>query len=82
MTNDTNLWLHHPDHGELPARALVDCVFALAPNGRLLHFHKEQAEIENRDGARHYTLTGAAALPERSRCQMIPPFVTAFGARS
>lgn len=82
MTNDTNLWLHHPDHGELPARVLVDCVFALAPNGRLLHFHKEQVDIEDRDGAQHYTLTGTDALPERSRCQMIPPFVTAFGDRS
>lgn len=81
MTIETTQWLHHPELGELPARTLVDCVFALAPNGRILHFHKEQVEIENRDQERHYTLTGGDPNPERSRCQIIPPFVNAFGAR-
>lgn len=81
MAAETTHWLHHPELGELPARPLVDCVFALAPNGRILHFHKEQVDIETRDNERHYTLTASDPLPERSRCQIIPPFVNAFGAR-
>ncbi len=70
--------LAHPEHGLLPARRLLDCVFALTPGGRILHFHAEQCEIARSGEAVRYTLTGAAALPERARCQVIPPFVTAF----
>ncbi len=71
-------WLEHPDHGRLPARRLVDCVFALAPNGRILHFHTEQVEIiADADGAVG-RLTGAAPTPERSRCQVIPPLINSF----
>jgi hypothetical protein len=81
MVSEITHWLHHPEHGELPARALVDCVFALAPNGRILHFHKEQVDTESRDDERHYTPSARAAAPERSRCQVIPPFVNAFPSR-
>ncbi len=70
--------LQHPEHGELAARRLLDCVFALAPSGRILHFHIEQMDIEARGDTVHYRVTERAALPERARCQIIPPFVPAF----
>ena len=74
--------LQHPEHGELPAQRLLDCVFALAPTGRILHFHSEQVEmITSADGVR-YRLTTAPALPERARCQIIPPLVNSFRPRA
>lgn len=72
------MWLEHPEHGLLPARRLVDCVFALAPNGRILHFHVEQMAIEDVADTVHYRLTATAPHAERSRCQIIPPLVNAF----
>jgi hypothetical protein len=82
MTDTMTDWLHHPEHQELPAMVLIDCVFALAPNGRILHFHKEQMEIEKQGDEQHFTLTESAPSPDRSHCQIIPPFVTAFPSRS
>jgi hypothetical protein len=82
MSTPSNSWLHHPEHGELPAQRLVDCVFALAPNGRILHFHIEQTVIEARADEHHYLLGDAPPAPERSRCQIIPPFVNVFKQRS
>ena len=70
--------LQHPEHGELAARRLLDCVFALAPSGRILHLHIEQMEVDASSDSVHYRLTTRAALPERARCQIIPPFVPAF----
>lgn len=70
--------LVHPEHGEMPALRLLDCVFALTPAGRILHLHAEQLSCEESTGARRYTLTLAAPAPERARCQVIPPFVNAF----
>lgn len=75
------MWLHHPEFGELPARRLVDCVFALTPQGRILHFHAEQMAIEQSEGEIHFALTTAAPAPERARCQIIPPLVNAFRRR-
>lgn len=79
-TDERASWVAHPEHGELPARRLIDCVFALAPNGRILHFHAEQMDIETRDDGVCYRLTGRPARAERARCQVIPPYVTAFPA--
>ncbi|MSR15759.1 MAG: hypothetical protein EXR86_14635 [Gammaproteobacteria bacterium] len=73
--------LVHPEHGEIPARRLLECVFALTPAGRILHFHLEQTDVIGNDLAVRYTLNGAQPKPERARCQMIPPFVTAFQSR-
>lgn len=76
--------LKHPEHGEIPARRLLDCVFALTPKGRILHYHAEQCSIAEVGDTLRYELSGADPLPERARCQVIPPFVTAFrrsGAR-
>ncbi len=69
--------LHH-EHGELPARRLLECVFALTPAGRILHYHLEQTERVTTDTTVRYTLNSAPPNPERARCQVIPPFVTAF----
>ncbi|MGR8921794.1 MAG: hypothetical protein ACU85V_19450 [Gammaproteobacteria bacterium] len=81
MSDDTTHWLDHPEHGELPARRLLDCVFALAPDGRILHFHTEQVDIDAGGAEVHYRPNGAPPAPERARCQIIPPFVTAFPRR-
>ncbi|MGE0485302.1 MAG: hypothetical protein AB7Q81_14265 [Gammaproteobacteria bacterium] len=81
MHESTPAWLHHPDHGELPAQRLVECVFALAPNGRILHFHVEQMEIDQQEDAVRYTLSGQPPHAERARCQVIPPVVNAFRRR-
>lgn len=81
MDPSTPAWLHHPEHGELPARRLLDCVFALAPSGRILHFHIEQFTTEARGEEQHLLLTDAEPDAARSRCQIIPPYVTAFRGR-
>jgi len=81
MHDDTTHWLDHPEFGELPAAALIDCIFALAPNGRILHFHKEQVEMVQHDNERRYRLTDVPPAAERSRCQIIPPLVNAFKRR-
>ena len=70
--------LTHPEHGEIPVRRLLDCVFALTPAGRILHYHIEQTEVWDTHEMRRYALTGAPPSPERARCQIIPPFVNAF----
>jgi len=80
MTVRAQETLVHPEHGSLPARRLLDCVFCLAPSGRILHFHAEQVRIESNGNEIRYTLTDATALPERARCQIIPPFVPEFRA--
>ena len=78
MTQPAFETLLHPEHGELAARRLLDCVFALAPNGRILHFHIEQMELVAGDDSMLYRMTASDPLPERARCQIIPPFVPAF----
>lgn len=78
---DPNLleMLQHPEDGALPARRLLDCVFALAPDGRIRHYHVEQVESEtDAEGVVHYRLTDTPPAPERARCQVIPPLVTQF----
>lgn len=76
------MWLDHPQHGELPAKRLIDCVFALAPNGRILHFHVEQMEIENGPDSTCFRLKETAPHAERARCQIIPPLINAFAQRA
>ena len=78
MTQPAFETLLHPEHGELAARRLLDCVFALAPNGRILHFHIDQMELVAGDDSMLYRMTASDPLPERARCQIIPPFVPAF----
>lgn len=74
--------LVHPELGELPARRLLDCVFALPPRGRMLHFHAEQVDTEQRGDELRYVLTTRPAQAERGHCQVIPPFVPEFKRRA
>ena len=83
-TVDQRETLSHPSLGQLPARKVLDCIFALAPNGTILHFHQEQVSTGNfptlgLTGAL-YTLTDHPATEGRERCRIIPPFVREFGA--
>ena len=78
MNSSSSETLVHPEHGELPAQRLLDCLFALTPNGRILHFHIEQVEINEADGRTSFKLTDREAEPERTRCQIIPPLVNSF----
>ena len=82
MTQPAFETLQHPEHGELAARRLLDCVFALSPTGRILHFHIEQMDVEQGANSVHYCMTERAPLAERARCQIIPPFVPEFKRRA
>ncbi|MCC6706771.1 MAG: hypothetical protein IT492_04325 [Gammaproteobacteria bacterium] len=82
MTEPAFETLVHPEHGSLAARRLLDCVFALTPKGTIAHFHIEQMDVETRDDEVIYRLSARTALPERARCQIIPPFVPAFKRRA
>ena len=70
--------LLHPEYGRLPARKVLDCIFALAPTGKIAHFHAEQVEPTETDGEILYAKTDTAATDGRERCQVIPPFVREF----
>jgi hypothetical protein len=66
------------DPTPLPARRVLDCVFALTANGRILHYHLGQLREESgADGVR-YTLTTPDGATERARCRVIPPLVPEF----
>jgi hypothetical protein len=74
--------LAHPSLGQLPARKVLECVFALSPTGTILHYHLEQMETTalataQGDGVL-YTLTDKPPAAERERCRIIPPFVRQF----
>lgn len=70
--------LLHPEYGRLPARKVLDCIFALAPTGKIAHFHTEQVEPTETAGEILYAKTDTAATDGRERCQVIPPFVREF----
>lgn len=73
--------LSHPSFGHIPARRVLDCVFALSPEGNILHHHIEevsQSTLDN-DGVL-YALNGHPPTPGRERCRIIPPFVREFNA--
>lgn len=62
----------------LPARRVLDCVFALTPAGRILHYHLPQLTAQEAPDAVHYALSAPEAAPERARCRVIPPLVPEF----
>ncbi|MFT4560886.1 MAG: hypothetical protein ACI9BW_000623 [Gammaproteobacteria bacterium] len=70
--------LEHPQHGRIPARKLLQCIFALSPDGPILHHHLEEMDVREDSGTTIYALNGGTPLAERSRCQIIPPMVTKF----
>lgn len=73
--------LSHPTFGELPARKVLDCIFALSPEGPILHHHQEEVSTSDLpNGGVRYALNGQAPAPGRERCRIIPPFVREFSA--
>ncbi len=68
----------HPEHGRIPAVKVLECVFALTPDGPILHHHLEEMDVSEVSGVTVYTITGRQPNAERSRCQIIPPLVPAF----
>lgn len=71
--------LAHTNLGKLPARKVLDCIFALSPTGDILHFHQEEVTKTDlgTDGTL-YTMNGHAPASGRERCRVIPPFVREF----
>ena len=74
--------LVHTEHGRLPARKVLECIFALSPCGKIAHHHLEEVSTSESSGETdaeiEYTMTGAAPADGRERCQIIPPFVREF----
>ncbi len=78
MTDKKWQYIAHPEMGEIPAIRVVDCIFGLKENGRIAHFHVEQMEISDQKGSLCFRFTDNDPAAERSRCQVIPPFINAF----
>lgn len=78
--------LSHPSLGRLPARQVLECIFALSPTGNILHHHLHhhleevsQSALPGEEGKGvFYTLTGAPPASGRERCRIIPPLVRQF----
>ena len=70
--------LVHPEHDRIPARKVLECIFALSPDGPILHYHLEEVEASDESGITVYTLNGKAPHSERYRCQIIPPMIPEF----
>ena len=71
--------LAHPEHGRIPARRLLDCVFALSPDaGPILHHHIEEFDSATEGDWTIYTPNGNPPNADRERCQVIPPMVPEF----
>lgn len=71
--------LSHPALGKLPARKVLECIFALSPTGDFLHHHQEEVSATDLEDGVLYTLTGQPPAPGRERCRVIPPLVRQFG---
>ena len=71
-------WFEHHEKGSCPLELLLDCVFVLTPEGRILHYHKEEIAIQKKEGNEVYSLNGSPPRGERDRCQIIPPLVNSF----
>ena len=69
---------NHPELGRIPAKVLLDCVFALTPAGEILHYHSEEILVEQSDQDIVLALSGGSADDSRSRCQIIPPRIPEF----
>jgi len=72
--------LSHPSLGKLPARKVLECIFALSPTGNFLHHHLEEVSTTDSEGEVLYTLTGRPPAAGRERCRVIPPMVRQFDA--
>jgi hypothetical protein len=78
MTTQPKQTLLHPELGPLPARRVLDCVFALQPNGPILHRHLEDVTVETSAGEIRYVLGAQAPSAAHARCRIIPPRVLEF----
>jgi hypothetical protein len=72
--------LSHPALGKLPARKVLECIFALSPTGNILHHHLEETSTTDLADGALYTLTDQPPAAGRERCRVIPPLVRQFGA--
>jgi hypothetical protein len=77
-TNHRPEILLHPTHGELPARRVLDCIFALLPDGPILHRHIEDVAVTDATAAIRYTLHETPPAEARAQCRVIPPRVREF----
>lgn len=76
--SDKPSYFAHGDHGEIPVKIVLDCVFALAPDGQILHHHAEEFSIQENDAEILLSFNGEAPEESRSRCQIIPPRIPEF----
>lgn len=73
--------LSHPTFGKLPARKVLECIFALSPEGPILHLHQEEVDQTTlADDGILYAMNDQPPASGRERCRVIPPFVREFGA--
>ncbi|MGR8949732.1 MAG: hypothetical protein ACU84Q_16945 [Gammaproteobacteria bacterium] len=78
ITTEKTTVFDHPDLGRIPAKVLLDCVFALTSEGKILHYHSEQLSADESGQEILFSLSGEPADESRSRCQIIPPRVPEF----
>lgn len=74
----TRQTLLHPQLGTLPARRVLDCVFALHPEGPILHHHVDDMEIRDGQEGVQYVLQDRPPSAAHARCRVIPPRVPEF----
>ena len=70
--------LLHPQLGVLRARRVLDCIFALQPDGPMLHRHIEDVEIDSAAPGIQYILQDRPPDASHARCRIIPPRVLEF----
>ncbi|MBM4228701.1 MAG: hypothetical protein FJ164_13330 [Gammaproteobacteria bacterium] len=70
--------LVHPELGILPARQVLDCIFALHPQGSILHRHITEMRTEQDTSGTRFVLESLAPDPAHARCRIIPPRVAEF----
>ena len=78
IMKDTVNWYENKEGRNLPAIRILECVFVLEEPERILHFHSEELDIKIIDSEARYFENDKPPFEERSRCQVIPPFVNAF----
>lgn len=79
MTASLPCFLVLDDHpAPLPVRRVLDCVFALTAQGRILHYHLGQLAEERGEHGIVYRLVAIDGAAERQRCRVIPPLVPEF----
>ena len=75
---DTISWFENKDGASLPAVKIIDCVFVMDSSEKIIHLHIEELGTRTVRSEVRYFLNGSPSLEERSRCQVIPPFINAF----